>query len=193
MRYCLRRDWTVVLLGLAEGLMGFGCSYQAVTTSAEQAPRTIFDRSEAELSRSTCKLTWRGPQTIPVPSVLLHTKDCKASLQQFRRVQNSEEFSNDELTFGTDRPWKSPHLVVPADVRRILSATQRFVDLSPNQSSSGALSFAVLREVEGAVERFECRVKDEARPAFYESLLSAIDPDNKPARAAILEQYQIVK
>jgi hypothetical protein len=54
------------------------------------------------------------------------------------------------------------------------------------------LSFAVIREADGVIEGFECRLNEETWPAFYASLRRAIDPKNKHALEAIRDQSERV-
>jgi len=143
---------------------------------------TILHATEQQLASGQAKITYLGPQTKPIPTVVLHAQDRDVSMEDFTEVQPTPEpYPNDPL------PTTVVFAVTPAELHRMLLAVEPVVTAT-DAGGDAFLAFTVVRRERSRVTGAEWAVGPDAAPAFYRALIGALDPANAGGRAALTRQ-----
>lgn len=147
---------------------------------------TIWDLSEKHLSQAQAKITYLGPQTKPVPTVIFAVEGHKPALVRFLSVQQSGK------AYGNDSLPNLQTIHVPTQIFRNIVAAVRPV-VSGVTSASGdlpLLSFAVTAGAGDALIGQEFLIHQPSARQFYAAVLSAI-PATEAESRKVLETQQI--
>lgn len=143
-------------------------------------PNPIFARSADELQKAIGKLTYLGPQKMPIGTVVFSTPSCKPTMAVFQTVQGGMIFDNDEGKIVE-------FTVSPSELRRILLSVQQFADKSVGHDDEH-VSFAVARENAKTYDGYEFRIDSKTALAFYRAIRGALEPTNKEGQKAVRNQ-----
>lgn len=146
--------------------------------------QSIFVTTEAELHKAQAKITYRGVQTKPIPTVAYSVEGYPTSMKLFLAVQRRQEpYMNDQL------PYTQAFTVTAAEFHRMLMAIKPVVTSTAVVEDSEFLSFSVTRETDTGVEGQEFRIGPHAGKEFYEKLIAALAPENHLGREILTKQF----
>ena len=142
---------------------------------------SVLDATEAQLRRAQAKLTFLGPQTKPIPSIVLFTEGYAPSLDAFVPYHRSRRtYAVDDL------PYTLRLAVSSAELMRMLRAAKALL-VGPTSSGPELVSFTVVNETPSrAGEEFV--IQESVVERFYKAAIGALDPKNSAARQALSAQ-----
>jgi hypothetical protein len=144
---------------------------------------SILQATEKALASAQAKISYLGPQTKPIPTVVFHAQDHDVVMEDFTEVQpRPEPYPNDPL------PYTVFFAVTPAELHRMLLAVEPVVTATDAAAEGDFLAFTVVRRERARVTGAEYRVGPASARAFYGALLGALDPGNTAGRAALTRQ-----
>jgi hypothetical protein len=180
----MRRKLLIVFVCLA---MHIRCGPETVGKVKENMSKSILDATESELATGQAKITYRGPQLKPIPTVAFTASGHSLQLNQFIVVQQLHEaYPNDET------PYIKQFSVEPTEFRRILSGVKPVLIALIPKKGPDFLSFTVTHETGGRIVGQEFHIDRSAGSEFYEELLDALEPADEIGRALIQKQFQAV-
>ena len=143
---------------------------------------SVLDATEDQLRNSQAKLTFVGPQTKPIPTVVFHAEGYAPSMDAFVRFHHSgRSYQNDEL------PNTIQFAVSPSEFMRFLRAVKPVLTAS---SSSGLelVSFTVVHQSVGGRTGEEFIIREPSVEQFYRAAMGALDPQNSNAKQGLRSQ-----
>jgi hypothetical protein len=146
---------------------------------------SILEATSQQLRQAQAKITYLGPQTKPIPTVVFGTEGWEIAKDAFIKVQ-SRPYANDEL------PYTARFTVKPAEFNRILLAVKPLVLKEDVAKGGEFLSFAIVRQANGEYTGHEFRIGPLCGKQFYERIIGALEPENHLGRAALTKQFRNV-
>jgi hypothetical protein len=140
---------------------------------------TDLDDSPA---RGKMKITYLGPQTKSVETVVLAIRDTVIPNQQFFQFQK-RKYGNDEEELNY---WTAE--ISEDEFYNILRGLKQLVANQQIPKQRELLSFCVMRQPETRLEGFELTLSDDTAKGFYSSLLSHLKSENRSAQTIIKRQ-----
>jgi hypothetical protein len=143
---------------------------------------SVFDVTSDQLLTAQVKLTFLGPQSKPVSTVVFFIEGHPPSMEAFVPLHRSRRpYENDDL------PYTVKFAVSRAEFMRLLQTEK---GLLTGSSSSGAefISFTVVVETLSGRTGEEFIVREPSLDEFYKTAIGAMNPDNSAARQGLSGQ-----
>jgi hypothetical protein len=141
----------------------------------------VLDATEDQLGQSQGKLTFLGPQTKPVPTVVFSAENHTPAIQAFVPFHLSRRpYQNDDL------PYTVTFMVSRTEFMRLLKAVRPLV-VMPG-SGSDLISFTVVHESPNGKSGGEFMIKESLAEAFYRAAIGALSADNVAGQKALSDQ-----
>lgn len=169
------------LISAALALFAAACAVPFAKKEKKMAG-SIWSLSDEQLAKAQAKITYLGPQSKPVFTVVFGVAGHQPSMVRFLSVQHSSKpYDNDEL------PYTKTFSVSVAEFRRILHDVRPVVT-SLSAKEEAVLSFAALTGAGAAVVGEEFLIPYSHGHQFYNALIGALDPANKQAKSIVEAQ-----
>ncbi len=143
---------------------------------------SVFDATADQLRTAQAKLTFLGPQSKPIPTVVFFIEGHSPLMDAFVPFHRSRRpYENDDL------PYTVKFAVSPAEFVRLLRTEK---GLLAGSSSSGAefLSFTVVVETPSGRAGEEFTIREPLLKEFYQTAIGAMNPDKLAARQSLSDQ-----
>ncbi len=143
---------------------------------------SLFEVTPDQLRSAQAKLTFLGPQSKPVPTLVLFIEGHLPLMKAFVPFHRSRHtYENDDL------PYTAMFAVSRAEFVRLLRAEK---GLLAGSSSSGGefVSFTVVAEGVGGRTGEEFMIREPSLEEFYKTAIGAMNSDNSTAREGLSRQ-----
>jgi hypothetical protein len=163
-------------------MLELACRPAILGRTEETMNASVFDAIEGQLRAAQAKLTFLGPQSKPIPTLVLFTEGRAPSMKTFVPFHHAHHpYDNDDL------PYTVQFAVSRDEFLRLLRAEKA---LLTNASASGAelISFTVVIQTTGGIAGDEFVVKESQAEPFYRGAIGALNPENSAARQGLTSQ-----
>jgi hypothetical protein len=157
--------------------------------SSSKATQGCLDWSADQFQNAQAKITYAGEQTLPVLTVVFHTKGHELSMKQFLCVQHESD-----VLYGNDAgPDLGVFTVANVEFREMVRSVKPFLNdailkVDEKGKRENILLFTITSENDGRVEGGEFGVAQKAANGFYKTLLNAVHPQNHAGRRILMDQ-----
>jgi hypothetical protein len=175
------KPWPLLLLGS----LALECACHHLDNSRrlkENMNTSVLEITADQLRTAQAKLTFLGPQSKPVPTVVFFIEGHLPSMEAFIPWHRSRRpYENDDL------PYTVKFAVSRAEFMRLLQAER---GLLAGSSSSGGefISFTVVVETPSGGAGEEFTIREPLLEEFYKTAIGAMNPDNSAARQGLSGQ-----
>lgn len=167
-------------------LCAAACAAPFAADRGKEMEGSIWDMSDQQLAEAQAKITYLGPQTKPVYTVVFSVEGHKPAMVRFLDVQRpSKPYGNDEL------PGTKIFSISAEEFRRLLSAVKPVFD-SMDAREPASLSFSALTGAGAALFGQEFLIPYSSCRSFYTAVLGSLDDENVEGRSIIDTQFRNV-
>jgi hypothetical protein len=144
---------------------------------------SVFETTADQLRNAQAKLTFLGPQSKPVPTVVIFVEGHVPSIEAFIPWQRSRRpYQNDDL------PYTIKFAVSRVEFVRLLQ-TEKALLTGSSPAGAEFVSFTVVVEtVSGSRAGEEFAIREPLLEQFYKTAIGAMNPDNSAARQGLSSQ-----
>ena len=168
--------------------VGAGCAGTRDTQkSGVTMATTILDAKKEQLNKAQAKITYKGVQSKPVPTVAFYSAGYTMSFDRFYDVERSA------VPYGYDNLETLRQFTVkPEEFEGLLSAVNAIATKAHARTTDEFLSFCVVRQIDGEFEGAEFKIGYDFGEPFYRALIDALDRSNEAGIHALTEQFRYV-